>query len=213
MSSQMIFLSILGAILIGAMSPGPSFILVSRTAIAHGRAAGIAAALGMGAGGACLGALALLGLSALLLRAETVFTLVKILGGVYLIYLGFRIFRHASVPLAFERGVPVGGRSLGGILATALFTQLSNPKTVIVYGSIFAALLPAKPESWLMLTLVPMLFAVEAGWYLVVALVFSASGPRRAYARAKRWIDRAAGVVMAGLGARLAGEGITARIW
>jgi len=213
MSSEMIFLSILGAILIGAMSPGPSFVLVSRTAIAQGRSAGIAAALGMGVGGACLGGLALLGLSALLLRAEAVFLLVKVLGGLYLVYLGFRIFRDASAPITFESGGPDRAKSLGGNLVMGLLIQLSNPKTVIVYGSIFAALLPAEPEHWLMFTLVPMLFGIEAGWYLVVALVFSANAPRRAYMRAKIWLDRTAGAVMAGLGIRLAAEGISSRIW
>ena len=213
MSSEMIFLSILGAILIGAMSPGPSFVLVSRTAIAQGRSAGIAAALGMGVGGACLGGLALLGLSALLLRAEAVFVLVKVLGGLYLVYLGFRIFRDASAPISIESGGPDRAKSLGGNLVMGLLIQLSNPKTVIVYGSIFAALLPAEPERWLMFALVPMLFGIEAGWYLAVALVFSASAPRRAYLRAKTWIDRTAGAVMAGLGLRLAAEGISSRIW
>lgn len=213
MSSEMIFLSILGAILIGAMSPGPSFVLVSRTAIAQGRSAGIAAALGMGVGGACLGGLALLGLSALLLRAEAVFVLVKVLGGLYLVYLGFRIFRDASAPISIESGGPDRAKSLGGNLVMGLLIQLSNPKTVIVYGSIFAALLPAEPERWLMFALVPMLFGIEAGWYLAVALVFSASAPRRAYLRAKTWIDRTAGAVMAGLGLRLAAEGISPRIW
>lgn len=213
MSSEMIFLSILGAILIGAMSPGPSFVLVSRTAIAQGRSAGIAAALGMGVGGACLGGLALLGLSALLLRAEAVFLLVKVLGGLYLVYLGFRIFRDASAPISIESGGPDRAKSLGGNLVMGLLIQLSNPKTVIVYGSIFAALLPAEPERWLMFALVPMLFGIEASWYLAVALVFSASAPRRAYLRAKTWIDRTAGAVMAGLGLRLAAEGISPRIW
>jgi len=53
----------------------------------------------------------------------------------------------------------------------------------------------------------PAVFAVEAGWYLVVALVFSSATPRAVYARAKAWIDRAAGAVMAGLGARLMLDG------
>lgn len=213
MSSQAAFFSILGAILIGAMSPGPSFILVSRTAIAGKRSAGIAAAVGMGAGGATFAALALFGLSALLVRAEEVFALLKICGGIYLIYLGFRMWSQASAPLVLDSEGKVERGSLGRIFAAALLTQLSNPKTVIVYGSIFAALLPADPEVWMLVALAPALFAVEAGWYLAVALVFSAHGPRRAYARAKRWIDRIAGAVMAGLGARLAGEGIAARLW
>ena len=52
MSSHLILLSILGAVMIGAISPGPSFVLVSRTAMTSSRRDGLAAALGDGDGGA-----------------------------------------------------------------------------------------------------------------------------------------------------------------
>jgi threonine/homoserine/homoserine lactone efflux protein len=54
--------AIFGAILIGAVSPGPSFVLVARTAIAVSRSAGMATALGMGLGGLVFASAALLGL-------------------------------------------------------------------------------------------------------------------------------------------------------
>ena len=84
-----------------------------------------------------------------------------------------------------------------------LATQLSNPKTAVVYASVFVSLLP--PEiPWLAVLALPLIiFAIEAGWYTIVALALSAPSPRAAYLRWKTWIARAAGAVMAALGIRL----------
>lgn len=204
MSSIAILLSIVGTVLIGAMSPGPSFVLVSHTAIIRSRRAGLAAALGMGIGGAIFALLALAGLHALLVRVEWAYLLFKLLGGAYLAYLGVRIWRGASLPLPPERagGVDHVGAAWKS-LAVGIATQLSNPKTALVYGSIFAALPPAAPERWLFTALPLGVFVVEAGWYAVVALVFSAERPRAAYGRAKHVVDRIAGAVLVGLGVRL----------
>lgn len=204
MSSIAILLSIVGTVLIGAMSPGPSFVLVSHTAIIRSRRAGLAAALGMGIGGAIFALLALAGLHALLVRVEWAYLLFKLLGGAYLAYLGVRIWRGASLPLPPERagGVDHVGAAWKS-LAVGIATQLSNPKTALVYGSIFAAFLPAAPERWLFTALPLGVFVVEAGWYAVVALVFSAERPRAAYGRAKHVVDRIAGAVLVGLGVRL----------
>lgn len=204
MSSIAILLSIVGTVLIGAISPGPSFVLVSHTAIIRSRRAGLAAALGMGLGGAIFALLALAGLHALLVRVEWAYLLFKLLGGAYLAYLGVRIWRGACLPLPPERagGVDHAGAAWKS-LAVGIATQLSNPKTALVYGSIFAAFLPAAPERWLFTALPLGVFVVEAGWYAVVALVFSAERPRAAYGRAKHVVDRIAGAVLVGLGVRL----------
>jgi threonine/homoserine/homoserine lactone efflux protein len=58
--------ALLGALALGAMSPGPSFVLVARTAVARSRAHGLAAALGMGIGGVIFSVLVVLGLHAAL---------------------------------------------------------------------------------------------------------------------------------------------------
>ncbi|NML75240.1 LysE family transporter [Rhizobium sp. S-51] len=204
MSSIVILLSIVGTVLVGAVSPGPSFVLVSHTAIIRSRQAGLAAALGMGIGGAVFALLALAGLNALLMRVEWAYLLFKLLGGAYLAYLGVRIWRGASLPLPPERGE---GKKRGEGAWRSFFlgaaTQLSNPKTALVYGSIFAAFLPASPEAWLFTALPLAVFLIEAGWYAVVALVFSAERPRAAYGRAKHVVDRIAGAVLVGLGIRL----------
>lgn len=208
MSEMAVFFGILGALLIGAVSPGPSFVLVSRIAITASRLDGLAAALGMGLGGALFGAVALAGLSALLLQVEWLYMTLKFMGGAYLLYLGIRIWRGASAPLAADLPAGSGRKSVLRSFSFAFVTQISNPKTAIVYGSIFAALLPASPPQWLLLALPPMIFFVEASWYVIVALAFSASRPRAVYLHSKKWIDRVTGAVMGALGARLLVEAI-----
>ncbi|GGD98475.1 threonine transporter [Aureimonas endophytica] len=211
MSAFVLLLSILGALLIGAISPGPSFVLVSRIAAGSSRLDGLAAALGMGIGGAVFALLAVFGLSALLMRVEWLYLGLRFVGGLYLAYLGFRIWRGAARPLAPVAAPVLRSPSVSRSLGIGLLTQLSNPKTAVVYASIFAALLPARAPVWLLAALPPAVFLVEAGWYAVVALAFSAPRPRSAYLRSKRSVDRLAGAVMGGLGLRLIAESLPFR--
>lgn len=212
MSAIAVLFSILGAILIGAISPGPSFVLVSRMAVTISRMDGLAAALGMGLGGAIFGTLALAGLTALLLEVEWLYFVLKIVGGTYLVYLGFRIWQGAADPIVIPETSEFRSTSCLRSFSLALATQLSNPKAAVVYASIFAALMPASPPSWLLIALPPLLFVVEATWYAVVALAFSSKGPRTVYLGAKTWIDRAAGAVMGILGTRLIFESVRSRV-
>ena len=207
MSSLVALLAILGTLAVGAISPGPSFVLVVRTSIAQSRRDGLAAALGMGAGGVVFAALALLGLQALLMQAAWLYLALKIASGAYLIYLAIKLWRAAGEPIAVgvDSNAIVAKPSRSFFMG--LMTQLSNPKTAVVYASIFAALLPAQPPLWLVLALPPLVFAVEAGWYAAVALLFLSPRPRGVYLRSRRWIDRTAGAVLGALGVRLILEG------
>lgn len=195
--------AILGALLVGAISPGPSFVFVVRTAVARSRADGLAAALGMGVGAALFGALALIGLRTLMTEAAGLYLVLKIAGGLYLVYLAYRIWRGASEPVEVARDGASGRSSLGRSFGLALATQLSNPKIVAVFGAVFAALLPADPPLWLDLTLPVLIFVQETAWYALVAFAFSSARPRAVYLGAKSWIDRFAGAVIGALGIRL----------
>jgi threonine/homoserine/homoserine lactone efflux protein len=210
MSSASIFFSIVAALSVGAMSPGPSFVLVSRIAVSRSRADGLAAGLGMGIGGVAFSVMALAGLTALLSQFEWLYLALKVAGGTYLAYIALKIWRGAKEPLNLGE-MTSDNRALTRSFTTALLTQLSNPKTIIVYASIFAALLPKTIPLGLVFALPVGVFAVEAGWYTIAALAFSARHPRRVYLAAKAWIDRLAGTVMAGLGLQLVASGLTGR--
>ena len=199
--------AILGALLIGAISPGPSFVFVVRTSVAQSRSEGLASALGMGVGACLYGALAVLGLRTLMAEGGWLFTALKIAGGLYLVYLAWKIWQGAAEPVAVQHG---GARQTNALRAfwLGLLTQLANPKIVAVFGAVFAALLPADPPVWLYVALPPLIFLQETLWYSLVALAFSASRPRALYLGAKLWIDRAAAALIGVLGVRLMYEAV-----
>lgn len=190
------------ALTLGAMSPGPSFILVARTAVAVSRRDGLAAALGMGVGGVGFAVLALLGLLAVLAAVPWLYGLLKVMGGCYLLHLGWRIWRGARQPLVLAGAEP-RARRCGRSFLQGLLTQLSNPKTAVVYASVFASLLPAEPPALVWVVLPVLVFIIESGWYGLVALALSAPRPRARYLAAKAGIDRAAGTLLALLGFKL----------
>lgn len=202
------FTSLLGigaALCIGAASPGPSFVMVARTAASGGRANGLAAALGMGLGALLFAAASLLGLNAVFLAIPALYIALKVLGGLYLAYLGMQIWRGAQQALDVSKEAnAAGARRQKNYLWLGLATQVSNPKTAIVYASVFAAFLPSSPSIQYQLLVVALVFFVEAGWYAIVATALSSEAPRSSYLRFKKWIDRLAGGIMGALGLKLA---------
>ncbi|NEQ50700.1 MAG: LysE family translocator [Leptolyngbya sp. SIO3F4] len=192
------------ALAIGAASPGPSFVMVARTAIATSRTDGICAALGMGIGGLIFATAALLGLHGLLLAIPSLYWTFKILGGLYLAYLGLQIWLSANKPLVV--GTTESMVTTPKVIRSfviGLTTQISNPKTAIVYASVFAAFLPAEPSLAFNLSIAGIVFLIETVWYTLVALVLSSNIPRRIYLNYKTWLDRVAGGVMIALGFKL----------
>jgi len=201
-------LAIAGALAVGAVSPGPSFIVVARNAIALSRSHGMATALGMGTGAGIFGLLAILGLHAVLTAVPMAFIALKVLGGLYLLYLGYLIFGGAKQPLQVTTGDDVAMMSLSRAYFTGLFTQLSNPKTAIVFASVFSALLPHDIPGWFYIALPLIAAVIDGGWYLLVAFLLSGEKPRQTYLKFKTTIDRTAGGVMALLGIKLVTSGL-----
>ena len=173
--------AVFGAILIGAVSPGPSFVYVARTSIAVSRSTGIASALGMGLGGLMFAGAAMLGLHVVLTVVPWAYLGLKIGGGAYLMFLALQLWRGAREPIAMNQVSPQRPDTLRRFFLVGLATQLSNPKTAIAYASIFTALLPVNPPTWVAWVILVVIFLIETGWYAIVAIVFSAEGPRRSY--------------------------------
>jgi RhtB (resistance to homoserine/threonine) family protein len=201
-------LSILGVFLLGAMSPGPSFLVVSRIAVSNGRADGLAAAAGMGVGGFIFAAIAVAGLTALLTQVAWLNLTLRLAGGAYLVWMGVQIWRGATEAVDVQAANATSQGSPWRAFNRALLVQLANPKTAIFYASMFAAMQPASPPLWMLLVLPVLLFCNEFVWYSIVAFALSASHPRSIYAQAKHWIDRATGAVVGALGAKLMIESV-----
>ncbi|MDZ7903970.1 MAG: LysE family transporter [Rheinheimera sp.] len=198
-------LAISAALAVGAVSPGPSFIVVARNAMSLSRQHGLATACGMGLGAGTFALLALLGLHAVFTAFPMAFLVLKVAGGMYLLYIASLIIRHATAPLQMQSAADGTGLAVTKLQAFrhGLLTQLSNPKTAIVFASVFSALLPAQIPFWFYFVLPLAAMLIDGGWYILVAYLLSAEAPRQTYLKFKTAIDRAAGTVMALLGLKL----------
>jgi threonine/homoserine/homoserine lactone efflux protein len=97
---------------------------------------------------------------------------------------------------------------IGRSFSLGLATQLSNPKTAVVYASIFAAFLPSAVPAWAAAVLLLSVFVIESGWYSIVGIALSTGRPRAFYLRSRRRFDRTASLVLGALGVRLITEAI-----
>src|SRR5690606_27802709 len=163
---------------------------------------GLFTALGTGLGAAICGLLAVLGLQAFLFAVPSGYLALNICGGLYLLWMAFRIIIHANEPT--EAGDASSSQmSLRRAFTTGLITQLSNPKIAIVLASIVTALLPKDIPTYFYFVLPVLCFFIDAGWCSLVAVALSAEKPRKVYLKFKAGFDRAAGAVMTVLGLKL----------
>lgn len=202
MESLWIVASIALALMLGAMSPGPTFIYVAKNSIGISRKHGLFTALGTGTGAALFGLCAVLGLQAVLLAVPSAYLVLKICGGLYLLWLAYKIIRHAKEPLG-HIDQTTNSMSYAQAYRLGLITQLSNPKTSIVLAGIFTALLPKEIPSYFYVVLPLLCLFIDAGWYSLVAVALSAEKPRLVYLKFKTAFDRVAGGVMGLLGLKL----------
>ncbi|MDI6442613.1 LysE family translocator [Cronobacter dublinensis] len=202
MASDVIAVSAIGvAILFGAMSPGVSFLLVARMAMSSSRRVALSVAAGMGFGAAIFAAIALAGLHTLLTLVPSLYTGLKIAGGCYLLWLALKMFRRPSN--RFNDSAGTEDISVLKAFMTGVFTQISNPHTALVFASIFSAALSKNIQPVMYIILPTMAFVIDVLWYAVVACLLSTDGPRQAYIKYRKLIDKLSGGVMAFLGIRL----------
>ncbi len=184
---------------VGIMSPGPDFVVVSYTAMTGARRRAGWVASGVVVGNAMWATAAILGLSALLALAPTLFVVFKIAGAGYLMWLGIKLIRGARVPLATQVDTRQSSSPLAS-WARGFVTTLANPKAAIFYASVLTAALPVSPASGLVIGTVAAVVLVAATWFTVVVLVLSTDRASALFRRHKAWVEVVFGCSLAGFG-------------
>jgi threonine/homoserine/homoserine lactone efflux protein len=194
----------LAAALVVAATPGPGIFYVAARSLAGGRRDGIASSFGTGLGGLVHVAAGAAGVSALMLASAQAFALLKIVGAVYLVWLGIQTWRQAGEALTAPDAVSAG---TARAFRDGIVVEIFNPKT----AAFFLAFLPqfVDPQAGAVAlqfaALGTISVALNTGADVVVA--FAASQARDGLARypdAVRRVRRAAGASIAALGLALA---------
>ena len=198
------FLAAIGALALLTVLPGPDFAITVRWAIAGGRRAGFLAILGIQVGILIWGALAVVGLAALFAASPVAYTIVRIAGAGYLVWMAARLIgrslRRDYGDVAIDVAPPGGVAFRQGLL-----TNLLNPKIAAFYVGVLPALVPiGAPPAPTMAALV--LCHVILGVIWLGACTLAVAGGRSVLGRpsVRRWLDRVTGAVLLGFAARLA---------
>lgn len=192
------------AFFLAIASPGPNVLAVIGTSMSVGRGSGIALALGVAAGSFCWAMLAAIGLTALLASYAYALTLIKILGGLYLLWLAYKAFRSAASRHDIEATTLSGPtRSALGYAVRGFTVQMTNPKAALAWIAIISLGLKEDAPVWVGFAIVAGTSILSVLIHCLYALAFSTPLMVRLYSKARRWIQAALGAFFAFAGIRL----------
>ena len=196
------------------LTPGPDVLYIVTHSIKGGWRAGAVAALGITAGCFVHIAAAALGVSALLAASSTAFSVLKWLGGAYLVFVGWTILGLGQQKLAINSiaGGPIptlatGQNHLKEVFMKGFWTNVLNPKVALFFLAFLPQFIaPDAPHKTLTFLLLGLIFNFNGLW---VNLGFTALGATlaqrfAALQRGMHWLERAAGALFIGFGLKLA---------
>ncbi|AAU38288.1 LysE family translocator [[Mannheimia] succiniciproducens] len=198
------FLIITGIHILAAMSPGPDFIYVSQQTLSRGRAAGIICALGVAFGLGVHILYSVLGLAVVIASAAWILTTIKIIGGIYLIYLGYKGLKaRAKNQVQIIEKVEVQQENRLKTLWKGFLCNVLNPKAPVYFVSVFTVVLSPNMPVWQLAIYGVWMMFLQFVWFASVAFLLSIPKVNKQFQKAGHWIDRILGFVMVGLGIKV----------
>jgi len=204
-TSALLSFAVVAALL--TITPGLDTALVLRSALVQGKRLAIATGLGIISGGLVWGVAAAVGLAALLRASELAFSVLKVIGAGYMIFLGLRMLWTRVIRPRSSVADPVSllPRHWWGAWSNGLFTNLLNPKVGAFYIAVLPQFLVPGANDVLMGVLLAGVHGVEtAVWFALI--IFGAHSVRRWLDRpiVARTIDGVTGTALVGFGVALA---------
>ncbi len=199
--------AVLAVFTLAIVSPGPNFLLVVDTTLGDSRRAGLYTAFGVATGSGLFASAGLLGLLLLVTALPHFSTVLSLLGGGYLVWLGcgmvLRRRRAGNVPTDAGRPARVPLAPLSAY-RTGLFTNLTNPKAWAFYFSLFTLVMAPGAPLWEKAFLNLAMFLISFSWYACVALLISDRRLQPLFLRFQPALQTILGCLLILLGGRLA---------
>jgi threonine/homoserine/homoserine lactone efflux protein len=207
-------LAFIAAVTLLTISPGSDTMLVFRSVLKRGQAAGLLTTLGVCTGLFVHAALSALGLSVILVRSAMAYEIVKLLGACYLIGLGGWTFiaarRRSNLRDADHKMPPAGARVKKGwpqAFFEGLLNNVLNPKAAIFYLAFLPQFInPADPVLLKSLLLAGIHFAIGVVWLALLVMLIGKIGAWLTRAGVRQKLEMTTGAILIGLGVGLVFE-------
>lgn len=200
-----------GLFVVTFFNPGANLLVVVQTSLESGRRAGMLTGLGVALGDALYSGLGLFGMATLIIQCEALFSVIKIAGGLYLLWFAWQSIGRKTLP---PSGTPLQDPVAAPwhcFLRRGLITDLSNPQTVLFFISIFSVTLSADTPGWARLCAWLGIVLSSVIWRMGLSQAFSLPAVRRAYGRIQGIASRVMGMVIGVFAIRLIYEGINTK--
>lgn len=191
---------------VAVISPGPNLVVTLRNSLVHTRRAGVYTAMGLAVADLIHISFWLIGLGVLMSRSIWLFNLVKGLGAAYLVFIGIKSLQ--SRPR--QHPLPLTVHAKDSTLTTAkafqmgLLTCLLNPKVTLFFLALFTQLIRPDTPQWIQVFYGLSVAGIEFLWAVLVSLTISCPWIKQRFTAVSHWVDRVMGVMLIGLGLRLA---------
>lgn len=191
--------------LLALMSPGPDFLMVTRSSLLYSRRTGIFVALGFAIGVLIHVSYSLVGIGIIISKSIVVYSMLKYLGAAYLIYIGYKSL-WAQAPAEEQQEAVEEVRHLGDwkSFKMGFLTNILNPKASLFFLAVFSQIVnPATPL--LVQTVYGLEFSLMTfAWFSIVATILSHGLIRKAFRKIQHSVERVFGVLLIALGVKVA---------
>lgn len=191
------------AVLLALMSPGPNILAVIGTSMGIGRRQGIALALGVACGTFLWVSLTVVGFAAVIATYAAVMVVLKVLGGFYLLWLGYKALRSATSTKDVRPTIVSLEGAWRAYFLRGLTVQMTNPKAALAMIAIVSLGVHSGAPAWVGLSIVFGTTTLSLCAHLLYAVTFSTKPMVVLYTRARRIIDAALGAFFCAMGIRL----------
>ncbi len=199
-------LPFIGVAIAVVVIPGPDMALVARNVFRHGRAAGYATSLGICTGILGWAVAAALGIATVLATSSVAFTILKLAGAAYLIYLGISTLRSRD-DVALEGTADTATLPAGQAWAQGLVSSLLNPKLGVFFLTLLPQFIaPGEPAALRAIQLAVVFDLIGLAWLLLYSAMLAAIGYGLGRSGPRRFIRWVSGTVLVALGVRVAFE-------
>ncbi len=195
-------LAVYGAFIVGLLSPGPDFFLVTTLALGRGSHKALLAAAGITFGVGLWVVAAATGLGTVISTAPVVWDAIRFIGGGLLIYLGARAL-SAAIRDGSRSPAAVPTKITAGPFLLGLATNLANPKAAIVLVGLTAVLAEDAPETGSLVALVLGMPLLTLAWFSLLATILARPLFRDRLLAQRRLLDAIVGLALAGVGVLL----------
>jgi amino acid exporter len=196
-------LLVYAACALGLLSPGPNILSVIGTSMGAGRKAGVYLALGVSAGTPIWAVATSIGLTGLLAAYAGALVGIKIVGGLYLLWLACKAFRSAASSTEIRAPLSSSNDRPWRHFKRGLTVQMTNPKAILTWIAIMSLGVQEGAPHWVVVAIVLGTTTLSIVGHLLYALAFSTQRMVSAYRRARRWIELALGSFFGFAGVKL----------